>query len=165
MGVYFVAWKGLKKRDVDAASDSTETSLKDSCSEDIVVVAGNADCPQNAEGLEVGASYEFEAEQWFRVSANRHEYWNWLNQLADLVSYYWENLDADGIGPFGELIHYGPHAGTIGTIASAKLVADFDRWDQCAQSFTNDTFYKLYAFMRSMFQYAATDGAVALRSC
>ncbi|KVN31567.1 hypothetical protein WT11_00270 [Burkholderia stagnalis] len=164
MGVYFVAWKGLKKRDVEVPLYGTETSLEESSSEDVVVVVGNPDCPQNAEGLEVGASYEFEGEQWFRVSTNRHEYWNWLNDLARLVGYHWRNPDANGPGPFRELIHYGRYTGTIGTIASAKLVADFDTWDQHARLFKGDAFYEHYALMRSMFQYAATDGAVAVRN-
>jgi hypothetical protein len=100
MGVYFVAWKGLKKLAVEAAPHNTEASLEGTRLEDVVVVTGNPDCPQNAEGLEVGSSYEFEAEQWFRVSDNRREYWDWLNALARLVGYHWQNPDANGPGHF-----------------------------------------------------------------
>ena len=165
MGVYFVAWKGLKKLAVEAAPHNTEASLEGTRLEDVVVVTGNPDCPQNAEGLEVVSSYEFEAEQWFRVSDNRREYWDWLNALARLVGYHWQNPDANGPGPFRELILYGRHTGTIGAIASAKLVSDFGTWDERARSIKDDAFYEHYALMRSMFEYAATDGAVEFRCC
>lgn len=99
------------------------------------------------------------------ISDNRREYWDWLNGLARLVGYHWQNPDATGPGPFRELILYGRHTGTIGAIASAKLVADFGTWDERARPIKDDAFYEHYALKRSMFEYAATDGAVEFRCC
>jgi hypothetical protein len=48
----------------------------------------------------------------------------------------------------------------IGPVASAKLVAEFDEWDDRVRLNKKGKFYKHYLLMRGLFEYASTDGAV-----
>lgn len=159
MAFYFVGCKGLKK--LDNADECwfplPGAELQDGGS--FLVDLVNPACPQNAAGLEFGAAYEYEQEEWFSVCDTWREYSVWLEELIDLVGFE-EAPDEHAPGPFRELILYVGLGEIIGPVASAKLVADFIEWDDRARALGDEGFYGWYARMRKVFEYAGETGAV-----
>lgn len=51
---------------------------------------------------------------------------------------------------------------THGPRASAKLVADFDAWDELAQRFSDAEFYPTYWWLRTCFSHAMQNGAARM---
>jgi hypothetical protein len=126
-------------------------------------VIGNPDCPQAADGLEVGCAYRFQEEQSFPVAKKGRDFAKHMEQLADMVGYHWRMAGADGPGPFRDLFRHPGQFGTIGPVTSAKLAADFANWDERARDVGKRSFYAWFASMRAMFEYAKTDGGVWLQ--
>lgn len=151
--VFLVACRGLKKFDgvVDDAFRSTHFD------HDAVEVERNAKWPYISDGLEVGATYMYESDAWFGFGKERvlnaH-----LETLAGLVGYNWRMPGADDPGPFREMFRWCVD-GTIGPIVSAKLVADFAKWDEQARA-RGDHFYGFYRNARAMFEFTERDGCV-----
>jgi hypothetical protein len=158
MPVVFVARQGLTKLDGTFDADFWAKSLPN-----VVEVIGNPDCPHITDGLEVGRAYQFENEQRFEVSRKERGFYECMEQLADMVGYHWQMAGADGPGPFRDLFRHPGQFGTIGTVASARLAADFATWDEPAQSRGKRNFYSWFARMRKMFDYAKTNGGVWLQ--
>jgi hypothetical protein len=157
MGVYFVAYKGLKK--LDSLDDE---ALDFESRTDVIQVRGNSDCPNITAGLEVKAMYQCADEQWFRVSDRWSQFVAWVVQLSHLVGCDGDIPDADSTVAFRDLFRNG-QGGTFGPVASAKLAAEFSEMDECARSFADKDFYSLFVLMKQMFEYASKDGAVAFR--
>ncbi len=128
---------------------------------DAVEVDGNAKQPNFADGLEVGSTYMYEEDAWFGFGTEGVLNEN-LNKLAGFVGYDWQMPGADDPGPFRELFRWGGK-GTIGPVVSAKLVADFNEWDQRAIALEDQDFYEFYRHIRSMFEFAMKNGCVFLR--
>ncbi|RAS29754.1 hypothetical protein BX591_11029 [Paraburkholderia bryophila] len=70
-------------------------------------------------------------------------------------------------GPFRELFRYSGR-GVFGTVACAKLAADFATWEPLAQARPladgDKVFHEKYKLWREMFEFAAKGGAVWARS-
>ena len=159
MAFYFVGCKDLKKQDDAGECVFPLPGAGPQNGGSFMVDFVNPDCPQNTAGLEVGAAYEFEQENGFSVCDSWYQYSAWLEELVDLVGFE-DAPDEHGPGPFRELILYGRFGGIIGSVASAKLVADFIEWDERARLLGDDAFYEWYARMRKVFEYAGEAGAV-----
>lgn len=161
MAFYFVGCKSVKKQEGAAAYSFPEADDGALDHGVIFIDSINAECPQNTAGLEVWATYEYEQANWFSVCDSWHEYSHGVEELAGLVGFHEDGApDAQGSGPFRELILYGRFGGFIGPVASAKLAADFIEWDESARSIGEDAFYDWYARMRKVFEYAGEAGAV-----
>ncbi|CAL8476896.1 hypothetical protein [Caballeronia sp. S22] len=158
MPVVFVARKGLTKLDGKFDADFWAKTL-----DNVVEVIGNPDCPQAADGLEVGGAYQFEQEQSFSVAKKERDFAKHMEQLADMVGYHWRMAGADGPGPFRDLFRHPGQFGTIGPVTSTKLAADFANWDECAGAHGKRSFYAWFNSMREMFEYAKTNGGVWLQ--
>jgi hypothetical protein len=162
MSVLFIACKGMKKLEGLTVAD-----IHGSLREDVVNICAEPGWPQITEGLEIDAVYEFPEDQWFSVAANNFEYDNQMEKLADLVMYDCYRSGADEPGPFRELFCYTGR-GVFGTIACAKLAADFVTWNHLARARPladgDKDFYELYEHWWKMFEFAAKDGAVWSRS-
>ena len=157
MSVCFVACRGLKKYDGVVDDDFGDLHFD----HDAVEVEGNTEWPYFSDGLEVGAMYMYEKDTWFGFGKERvlNE---GLEKLAGLVGYDWRMPGADDPGPFREMFRWGGE-GTMGPVASAKLVADFAAWDERARALGDDHFYGFYKDSRAMFEFASRDGCVFLR--
>lgn len=158
MQVVFVARKGLKKLDGRIDADFWANRL-----DNVVEVIGNPHCPQVTDGLEVGGAYRFLEEQRFAVAKKGRDFARCMEQLADMVGYHWQMANADGLGPFRDLFRHPGQFGTFGPIASAKLAADFATFDERAREHGKRSFYRWFASMRRMFEYAMNDGGVWLQ--
>lgn len=154
MSVCLVACQGLKKFE-GVVDDDFQNEHFD---KDAVEVEGNTKWPYFGDGLEVGSTYMYEADAWFGFGKERELNAN-LIKLADFVGYNWRMPGADDPGPFRELFRWGGR-GTIGPVASAKLVADFTEWDARARALNDQDFYDFYQTMRGMFEFAMNDGCV-----
>lgn len=156
MSVIFVACKGLKKFNgiVDDEFRSTHFDI------DAVEIDANPEWPYFADGLEVGSTYMYEEDGWFSFG-RRHAYYENVEKLAVLVGYDDRLPDADNPGPFRELFRLG--LGTAGPVISAKLVSDFDDWDERAKALNDESFYNFYRHMRGLFEFAMKDGCVFFR--
>ncbi|UKD16868.1 hypothetical protein L3V59_40090 [Burkholderia aenigmatica] len=157
MSVYFVACKGLKKFEGVVDEDFRSVHFDN----DAVEVRGNSEQPNFADGLEVGSTYMYEEDAWFGFG-RRYVFHENLSKLADFVGYHWQMVGADDPGPFRELFRWGGN-GTIGPVVSAKLVTDFNEWDERAQALEDSEFYEFYGHFRSMFEFAMKNGCVFFR--
>lgn len=155
MAVDFVARKGLIK--LDGAFDA---DFGAKCLNNVTDVVGNPDCPRAADGLEIGAAYEFKEEKTFAVCKKEGDFYAYMELLAEMVGYHWRMAGADGPGPFRELFRHPGQFGTIGPLTSAKLATDFSAWDDHAQEIGKRGFYAWFTSMRKMFEYAMNDGGV-----
>jgi hypothetical protein len=124
----------------------------------------NPDCPNITDGMEAGATYVFEEDNWYRVADKWWEFVDWVVKLSKLVGLDGERPGQDSTVPFRDLFRYGNHAGTIGPVACKKLAADFFLWDNWARTFDDRQFYNTYRLMRRMFEFGAEGGACWLRS-
>lgn len=90
---------------------------------------------------------------------------DWHDMLGELVGFDKDNQDAyPADGPFAELFNDNYRGITLGPRTSAKLVADFDAWDDRARSFTDTggEFYLTYWWVRTCLSHAVKNGAVKL---
>ncbi|VWC77751.1 hypothetical protein BLA39750_00996 [Burkholderia lata] len=119
--------------------------------------------PSMSEGMEEGATYEFEEGNWYRVADRWWSFVDWVVKLSNLVGLNGE-LPAQGSDvAFRDIFRYGPHMGTFGTVASRRLAADFALWEHWARASNDEDFYDTYCLMRKMFEHAAEGGACWLR--
>ncbi|MDT4860619.1 hypothetical protein FQZ97_951900 [compost metagenome] len=91
---------------------------------------------------------------------------DWHDMLSELVGFDKGNQDAyPGDGPFVELLNEAYWGTTLGPRTSAKLVADFDAWDERARSFSDDgEFYLTYWWVRTCLSHATKNDAVQRHS-
>lgn len=134
----------------------------------------NSDFPGRADDITEGAIYSFEEEGDF-CAGSYGGYNRWRDDLAKLAGYAatpharygstetrhdagaWQASS----GPFWELINFSDCEGTIGTAVSAKLSADFAKYQPKADSHPNEYFRERYARWRNAFDKAAQSGCVA----
>jgi hypothetical protein len=124
----------------------------------------NPDCPNLTDGMEAGATYVFEEDNWYRVADKWWEYADWVVKLSNLVGLNGDMPEQNSNVAFRDLFRYGNHAGIIGPVACKKLAADFFLWDNWARALDDRYFYKMFRLMQRMFEFGAEDGAVWLRS-
>ncbi|RQZ62289.1 hypothetical protein DIE08_27710 [Burkholderia sp. Bp9004] len=159
LGVLFWAGRGLTKLDEAALKELTDD---DYATADLMVVEGNPDVPQLAEGVEVGATYQF-AEVFFFSFPHWRVCRDWVIKLAEMVGCTNELLKMGGPVAFSDFFMW-MQEGTVGPKASAKLAAEFAEWDERAKRFADQDFYELFTNMRAMFEWGAGDGLICLSS-
>jgi len=158
MSVLFVACRGLKKLEGVSAQDVHELGRTD-----VIGIDDKPDCPRLTEGLELGAAYEFLEDHWFTFG-RRFEFFEGLEKIADFANYGKRRPRENQTGPFCETF-LNEGSDVFGTIVSAKLAADFARWDPLAQArgWLDESFYDTYKHWWQMFEFAAKDGAVRVQ--
>lgn len=158
MSVLFVACRGLKKLEGVSYRDVWELGRSD-----VIGVPDDPEYSRITEGLELGGVYEYVEDEWFTFG-RRHEFSEGLKKLADFANYDARRPGVTDTGPFCE-IFTNTESILFGTIVSAKLAADFAKWDLLAQArgWLDESFYDLYKHWWQMFKFAAKDGAVRLQ--
>ncbi|WP_175789868.1 hypothetical protein [Burkholderia ambifaria] len=159
MGVLFWTGRGLTKLDEAALK---EFKGRDYVSEDLMVVEGNPEVPQLAEGVEVGATYRL-AEVFFFSFPHWRVCRDWVIKLAAMVGCTNELLNTGGTVAFRDFFMW-MQEGTVGPKASAKLAAEFAEWDERAKTFADQEFYEIFTNMGAMFAWGAEDGLISLHS-
>ncbi|MFP3550504.1 hypothetical protein SB861_07295 [Paraburkholderia sp. SIMBA_049] len=151
-----LAYKGLRKilsfgDEVDAIENGNE----------FVTVYGHPWSPFFTEGLDVNARYVCAERTRFYIFDDHSEFVDWIVELSYLVGREGKIPEADSRVAFRDIFRSG-NGGMLGPIASAKLVAEFDEWDDRVRLNRRGKFYKHYLLMRGLFEYASADGAVDL---
>ncbi|MFL9886168.1 hypothetical protein PQR66_24220 [Paraburkholderia agricolaris] len=131
--------------------------------EQLISALSNPDCPKITDGMEAGATYEFEEDSWYRVADRWAPFVDWVVTLADLVGLPGKLPEPDSTIAFRDIFLYLNHGGTFGPVASKKLAEDFALWDERALALEDKDFYDLFRLMRNMFEFAAEGGACWLR--
>jgi len=114
-----------------------------------------------ADQVKEGIAYSYEDSFGFRAGSYSG-YNEWRKWLAALVGSTPEKIWEGEIVPaFKELINYSDCEGVIGAITSAKLAADFAKYNDAAKaSNRNDYCYCIYQNWSKAFEMAADGGAV-----
>lgn len=149
-----LAYKGLRKivsfdDEVDAIENGNE----------FVTVYGHPWSPFFTEGLDVDARYVCAERTRFFIFDDHSEFVDWIVELSYLLGCDGKIPEADSRVAFRDIFRSG-NGGMLGPIASAKLVAEFDEWDDRVRLNKRGKFYKHYLLMRGLFEYASADGAV-----
>lgn len=163
MGLDITSYMNLKK--IDATVDEFNENVAYDANgmqllrDEWVNLWVDKDFIRHADGIEDGI-YTFDDCGGDTISS--HSYYNtWRDELETMVA-------TDGRKPFGELINFSDCEGVIGTLTSAKLLADFLEWDDIAEQFGREvanfsdptSFYRIYSKFREAFKMAAENGAV-----
>ncbi len=163
MGLDITAYRKLTKLDVifDEYGEPIDPVTRKRI-ENYYKVWDHPDFPGRAEGLEHGAVYAYgEAECVFSRSYGRYN--RWRNTLARLGGYRaddaWDGLVRDG-APFLELVDFADNEGAIGPVVAAKLLHDFEEFDERSNATGDDYFYRDYCRIRSGLEMAADGGAL-----
>jgi hypothetical protein len=125
----------------------------------------NPEYPERADGLTEGY-YSVESGSGFRAGSYG-SYNKWRNSLAQIAGYgSAENAWKQGAGGrtsglFWELINFSDCEGLIGPVTSAKLAADFARYQHVADDHADSYFADRYVEWRLAFETAANNGAVS----
>ncbi|CAL8477097.1 hypothetical protein [Caballeronia sp. S22] len=157
--------------------------------EELVVVAP-PEYPQLADGLEIGAIYKEVLDsdgsntQFLHGISSREKYFEWCETLVSLVTngkqlqerpndhVEWSNAlselvedkekypQADGRGPFWELLRYALRGMTFGPVVCQKLDADFEKWKSKAVTLGSPDFVEMYDYMWSTFGIEGKAGMV-----
>lgn len=151
-----------------------------------VAVVAPTSYPQLADGLLPEAAYEFEPSSremfcyddgnnpWFynycrkltvlispgKPLQGRRTPAEWFKAVAALVEDEEKYPETGGRGPFWELFRYGMTGATFGPVVCAKLVADFDAWEEAVKSVGEDKFYEYHIELRRCFAHAGDSGMV-----
>lgn len=155
--------------------------------ENVVLAVAPPDYPQLADGLEIGAIYEYE---WKNLShyclfeySSDYYFFDWCkklveltvgvklgggprriiqfcNDVSDLVMDKEKYAETEGRGPFWELLRYGVRGMCFGPAACAKLSADFDEWDAELWFTGDEQFYDYYCKLRECFSLVKENGLV-----
>lgn len=156
MGLDITAYGGLKE------SDAGEISVSES-----------AGFPGRLRPLKDGATYSCEKRFEFRAGSYGG-YNQWREQLAKIAGYEAkvssrERLDgklrhdegawAESGGPFWELINFYDNEGILGSEVSAKLLQDFEAFQDRADV-QDDYFLMKYNEWKEAFRIASENGAV-----
>lgn len=174
MSLDIAAYRQIKKIECEIDEDGQPVDVTTREPIDYAFIAWkNPDFPGRADDVEDRGVYA--AADSMTFSAGRYGGYNqWRDHLAKvagcperLITSYgiprpshcvdcWEGVE----GPFSELINFGDSDGVIGAAVSAKLAADFARFDEQAQASTVPMFYERYRLWRAAFEMAADGGAV-----
>lgn len=136
----------------------------------------NPDFPNQFDGLKGDVSYTF-SENYRFYAGGYGGYNRWRDALAELAGYplgtyieYDRPRQSHCVacwngqkGPFAELIYFSDCEGSIGSVVSAKLAADFAAFQEKADAHAEPDFRNKYAEWRKAFDMAADGGAVDFR--
>lgn len=154
MKVCFLVLKGLEKiSSFDDEVDAIESG------KELVHVYGHPWSPFFTEGLDVNALYACAEKSKVKAFDDWSEFVDWVVELSYLVGCNGKIPQADSSVAFRDSFRSG-NGGMLGPIASAKLLAEFDAWDERARSYKGKKFYANYLVMRSLFEHVAGNGAV-----
>lgn len=163
MGLDITAYRKLTKLDVlfDEDGEPVDPVTRERV-EDYYKVWDNPDFPGRAEGLEHRAVYAYaEAEHVFSRSYGGYN--RWRRTLAELSGYKaddaWDGLVQAG-APFWELVNFADNEGAIGPVVAAKLLRDFEEFDERASAIADERFYEGYCAIRRGLELAADGGAL-----
>lgn len=172
MGLYIAAYRQIKKIECDFNDgDPVDATTREPI--DYAFIAWkNPDFPGRADDVDDRAVYAAADSMTFGAGSYGG-YNQWRDQLAKMAGYperphpnYGERRPSHCVdcwegakGPFSELINFGDCEGVIGAAVSAKLAADFARFDEQAQA-EGTAFYHRYCQWRAAFEMAADGGAV-----
>jgi len=179
---YLIAYKKLRKREQPRHSERwDQCPVTDEVMDNVVLVVAPPDYPQLADGLEIGAVYEYEHEDssWYCIAERSLDGYffewcgtlvklvagrelkggpfslvDWCNKLSEMMEDKEKYPETDGRGPFWELLRYNLRGMTYGPVVCAKLVADFDDWDPEIWFRSDEKFYNFYRKMRECFSCA-----------
>ncbi|WP_035883432.1 hypothetical protein [Cupriavidus metallidurans] len=130
-----------------------------------LAITGDDKYPEYAEGLEIGALYHYEEEEYYFLLNSEQDmyFFEWREKLVQMVGQ--KSVDeADGQYPFCELIRHRECADctTIGPLMSERIASDFDAWEYVARSTGDARFLEYYEHIRRPFELARGNGAVSL---
>lgn len=177
MGLSITAYRKLTKLDVLYNGDGrpVDPTTREPV-ENYMHVVENSDFPGRSEGLEDRACYTY-AEAQHVLSRSYGGYNIWREAMAKLAGYpsyervkrgvrevshaaaAWNGLVEPG-APFYELVNFADNEGVIGPVVAAKLLRDFDDFDERAKAITEVDFYACYRDMRRGLGFAADGGAL-----
>lgn len=163
MGLDITAYRKLTKLDVLFDEDGEPVDhVTGEPVENYFRAWDNPDFPGRAEGLEHLAIYGY-AEYEHVFSRSYVGYNRWRETLAKLAGYTpddaWDGLVQAG-APFWELVNFADNEGAIGPVVAAKLLRDFEEFDERAKTIENDLFYQGYCSIRRGLELAADGGAL-----
>lgn len=176
MGLDITAYKGLKKLNVVFNDEGEPLDAENhEPIEDYLKVWVNPDFPGRADDLEDRGVYAF-ADAEACLSMGYGGYNHWRDALAKMAGYpltpykNWGTVDhshaaacwdPDGAkGPFCELINFADNEGVIGPAVCAKLLKDFEAFDEQAKQVDRPHFYQHYADLRDGLKLAAEGGCL-----
>lgn len=94
-------------------------------------------------------------------------YNDWRERLCQMVNHYspqslWEHRDDPAVQalPFYPLIDFSDCEGVIGSVAAARLAADFEAYQTRADRHTDEWFREKYQLWRRACELAADDGFI-----
>jgi hypothetical protein len=175
MGLDITAYKGLSKLDV-VYDDDGEPLRADTHEpiEDYIKAWENPDFPGRIEGIEDGAIYAFE-DAVACLGLGYGGYSQWRDALAKLAGYPLTPYKSYGMvehshaaacwdpngakGPFCELINFADNEGTIGPVVCAKLLKDFDEFEERAKA-VGGHFWSVYMELHAGLRLAAQGGCL-----
>ncbi|GAB7542773.1 hypothetical protein [Cupriavidus sp. 8B] len=183
---YFVVYNDLKKRDQPRHPKRFDLCpITGEVLENVVLMEASPVYPQLADGLEIGAVYEykFEESSWYRDRSKSgyhvalfcealvklitgkeldgtYKPFDWCDELSGLVERHGPWSESEGKGPFWEFLRFGLRCVPFGPVACRKLAADFDKWEPYAWSLGDFQFYEFYRMMRKCFGSVKENGAV-----
>lgn len=177
MGLDITAYSKLKKLDVLFNSDGEPVDpVTREPVDQYYRVRENKDFPGRADGLEDGACYSFaESEDVFSRSYGGYTFWR--ETLAKPAGYplrsflnfgvqenrhaasAWFGKVPDG-APFVELVYFSDCEGCIGPVVAAKLLRDFQEFDERAKAIGSERFYSGYCQLKRGLELASDGGAL-----
>jgi len=173
MGLDIVAYKNIVKATGNEAFDETG-EIKDE--DHWFQLWPNDDYPERASNIAYGCAYK--AEDSFHFRAGSYGGYNhWRDKLAEMAGYpkgsyneygkEWKSYAASvwnnpKPGPFMELIHFSDCEGILGEEVATRLAADFEQFQEKAETFDDEYFLSKYNDWRKAFELAASNGCVEL---
>lgn len=133
--------------------------------DDLNYVHGNPDFPDRIAPIVANGVYKIHGDRFGFRAGSYSGYGQWRNELAELAlgvpaKQVWTNRAGYAGCAFYELIDFSDCEGVIGTVACAKLAADFDRFHGKADQHEDEYFRRKYADWRKAFHLAADGGYV-----
>ncbi len=178
MGLDITAYSKMKKMDVLFNNDGEPVDpVTREPVDHYYNVRANHDFPGRSDGLEDGAYYDYVKSE--HVFAHSYSGYNvWRETLARLAGYPLDSfLNTFGVqenshaasaffgnvpdgAPFVELVNFSDCEGVIGPVVAAKLLRDFQEFDERAKALGDDRFYVGYCQLKRGLELASDGGAL-----
>lgn len=152
-------------RRIEASSDYARDEDGNFEDWDNFLIVRGGHFPAHIAGLEDGGVYTYGSDSYNFRAGSYSGYNDFRNELAHLAGFeaadgrYAETAWASTEGPFWELINFSDCEGQIGPVVSAKLLKDFQAFDEKAKH-KDEHFYDLYKDFTRAFTLASDHGLV-----
>lgn len=152
-------------RRIEASSDYACDEQGNFDDWDNFLLVTGAHFPDHIEGLEDGGVYTYGTDSYGFRAGSYSGYNHFRNELAQMAGFeaadgrHAEAAWASTEGPFWELINFSDCEGKIGPVVSAKLLKDFQAFDEKAR-LKDEDFYEVYKDFTRAFTLAADHGLV-----